>query len=358
MSKADLLIQRRLYEFNAGSERVRALDDLGMGMSAYDGEPHHDQTVMHSTIHVYVPEGESSIHEHLEEARRMRGVLDEPGPFGGLSYNAAAYITGGGQSQSQATPGKQLPSLSTPTKMPGKAYGIPAEKCQVGAVLHKIKGSTCFDCYALKNNYQYEGPKQAAERRYNTIDHPQWVNAMATMIHFHSRKDREGKDYHHAHFRWHDSGDIQSVEHLAKMAEVARLTPKVKHWVPTREYEYVKQYREQYGREPKNMIIRLSGHYLDKAPPRALAQRLGLPMSSTTTAKKKRFKAAASMEKPTKNTRRRSVIPDDLIPSGSLSRDVRSNPAKLCPAPAQGNSCGDCRACWDPNTGHVIYHKH
>lgn len=241
--------------------------------------------------------------------------------------------------------------------MPGKAYGIPATRCQVGAKLHKVKGSVCHDCYALKANYQYEGPKQAAERRFNSIDHPQWVNAMATLIHFHAQ-DRSGKEFNHAHFRWHDQGDIQSPEHLAKMVEVAKLTDKVKHWVPTREYEHVKAFLDRGGQIPKNMVIRLSGHHVDKAPPRTLATRLGLAMSSVTSAKGKAFKAAASMAKPTKNTRRRTKIPHDLIPDGSLSKDVREHPAKLCPAPSQGNACGDCRACWDPDTGHVIYHKH
>ncbi len=318
------------------------------------------QNVMHSTLHIYVPEGGRTIHEHIEETR-MRGILDEPGPkeLGGLSYNAAAYITGGGQSNSMATPGKQMTSLSSPSKMPGKAYGLPASRCQVGAKLHKVKGSICSDCYALKANYQYDGPKMAAERRFNSIDHPQWANAMATLIHFHARKDRSGKEFNHAHFRWHDQGDIQSPEHLAKMVEVARKTPKVQHWVPTREYEHVKNYLASGGTIPKNMVIRPSAQMVDGAPPRALATRLGLPMSSVTSANKKRFKAAASMEKPTKNTKRRTVIPDDLIPAGtSLARDVREHPAKLCPAPAQGNACGDCRACWDPKTGHVIYHKH
>jgi len=29
-----------------------------------------------------------------------------------------------------------------------------------------------------------------------------------------------------------------------------------------------------------------------------------------------------------------------------------------CPAPKQGNACGDCRACWDPKVKNVAYGKH
>jgi hypothetical protein len=36
-------------------------------------------------------------------------------------------------------------------------------------------------------------------------------------------------------FRWHDSGDVQDLKHLAKIFKVARLTPNIKHWLPTRE---------------------------------------------------------------------------------------------------------------------------
>jgi hypothetical protein len=41
-------------------------------------------------------------------------------------------------------------SLSKPSKMPGWAYGIPAKECQTGAKLREVKGSTCFNCYALR----------------------------------------------------------------------------------------------------------------------------------------------------------------------------------------------------------------
>ena len=40
--------------------------------------------------------------------------------------------------------------LSNPSKMPGKAYSIPASRCNVGSRLAKVKGSVCEGCYALK----------------------------------------------------------------------------------------------------------------------------------------------------------------------------------------------------------------
>jgi len=43
-----------------------------------------------------------------------------------------------------------------------------------------------------------------------------------------------------------------------------------------------------------------------------------------------------------------STVHTELAPEGSHS----------CPAPTQGNQCGDCRACWAPAVRHVSYHQH
>jgi hypothetical protein len=62
------------------------------------------------------------------------------------------------------------------------------------------------------------------------------------------------------YFRWHDSGDVQDLKHLAKIFKVARLTPDVAHWMPTRE-AWVKPY---LARAPKNLVIRFSMPMVDQ----------------------------------------------------------------------------------------------
>ena len=43
----------------------------------------------------------------------------------------------------------------------------------------------------------------------------------------------------------------------------------------------------------------------------------------------------------------------------TVSRESSAYPdAHHCPAPSQGNVCGECRACWDRGTAHVDYHYH
>ena len=190
-------------------------------------------------------------------------------------------------------------SLSKPSKMPGHAYGLPAKECKTGGKLQKVKGSTCEHCYALKGCYVFKVVQAAQYKRLEAIRHPLWVQAMATQIN--SKKTK--------FFRWHDSGDVQDVEHLLKIFEVCRLSPDVQHWMPTRE-AWTKEYLKQC---PENLVIRFS-----------------MPMINQP--------AAESWPQ--------------------VSTVVTDPSAATCPAPNQGNSCKDCRACWSKNVHNVAYLAH
>ena len=43
--------------------------------------------------------------------------------------------------------------VSKTSKMPCSSWSLSALWCGVGSKLNIIKGSSCFDCYALKGNY-------------------------------------------------------------------------------------------------------------------------------------------------------------------------------------------------------------
>ena len=74
-------------------------------------------------------------------------------------------------------------SLTRTSKMPGKSYSLPAWACQTGSKLRKIEGTPCFSCYALKGNYiRYPKIKEIQYKRLESINHPLWVDAMATQI--------------------------------------------------------------------------------------------------------------------------------------------------------------------------------
>lgn len=200
--------------------------------------------------------------------------------------------------EAEAVAGK----LGRPSKMPGYAYGIPARACPVGAMLVKIQGSVCSGCYALKGRYVFPNVLNAQQKRLDSLKDPRWVDAMVYMI------TRRNCDY----FRWHDSGDIQGLWHLENIVEVARRCPETKFWIPTRETKVVKQYLQQHGAFPSNLVVRVSGAMIDGPPPPSF------PNTSTVT--------------------------------------TGGNPT--CPAYKQGGVCGACRACWDPRVGNVSYPKH
>jgi hypothetical protein len=192
-------------------------------------------------------------------------------------------------------------SLGKPSKMPGYSYGLPASRCQVGSVLAKLPNTVCSKCYALKGNYRFGNIQSALERRWRSITDPRWVEALTFMIRFRNCE----------FFRWHDSGDIQSLDHLEKIVEVARRCTGTRFWLPTREKEYVHEYMRVHGAFPRNLVVRVSGTLIDGPPPAGFA--------NTST-----------------------VVTDGAT----------------CPAHLQGNQCLACRACWDPRRKNVSYKKH
>jgi len=185
--------------------------------------------------------------------------------------------------------------LSAPGKMPEGSYNIPASACQTGQILAKVKDTPCEGCYALKGRYRFPNVKAALQRRLASLMDSRWVEAMTVLV-----KNKK-------HFRWHDSGDIQSVDHLKKIFEVCNNTPATMHWLPTQERKYL-----PLGSYPDNLTIRLSN--------------------------------AKNNSKPGQAWTHWSTVVDKGFHS--------------CPASSQGNKCGTCRACWSRDVKHVTYPKH
>jgi len=187
-------------------------------------------------------------------------------------------------------------SMTRTSKMPGLSYSLPAWECKTGSKLRKIKNSVCSACYALKGNYtRYKAIKAAQYVRLASLNNELWTAAIVTQI----KRQK--------YFRWHDAGDVQDVQHLNKIYEVCRLTPETRHWMPTRE-AWIKDHLDS---KPDNLVIRFSAPMIDQAAPASW------PNSS------------------------------EVVTEGAT-----------CPAPKQGNSCGDCRNCWNPEIKTIKYGKH
>ena len=142
--------------------------------------------------------------------------------------------------------------LSKTSKMPCKSWGISAKACKTGSKLAKVEGTVCHGCYALKGAYVWPVVEKAHAKRLDAIFTSGWVDAMVTAI--------NGDEY----FRWFDSGDIQSDEHLAIIVRSTQYqTP---HWLPTKEYLMIARFMRKHGSFPKNLIVRVSSPNIDQAP--------------------------------------------------------------------------------------------
>ena len=201
-------------------------------------------------------------------------------------------------------------SLSAPSKMPCSGYSIPAKECNVGSRLVGVENSTCSGCYALKGRYVFPNVENAMYVRYNALMHDTelWAKNMITYIDKYRKGDKN-------FFRWHDSGDVQNINHLNAINDIALALPHIKFWLPTREIKIVRSWQLMHGQFAPNLIVRISAHMNDQQPNHKITG----------------------------------------FASGVEDKNKELNGYK-CPAPNQENQCKDCRACWTAET--VIYHKH
>ena len=196
--------------------------------------------------------------------------------------------------------------LSKTSKMPTDSISLPASLCKTGNKLRKVPGSVCSKCYACKGAYSWGNVQAALETRHKALQHADWVSAMVTLMNTKKRIKTSGL------FRWHDSGDLQSMEHLENIVAVCKATPKIKHWIPTKEKALVREYIRKHGPFPDNMIVRVSGAMIDGPAPDA---------EHTST--------------------------------------VTTDPAKAtCRAFENDGQCGTCRQCWDGTVKNVVYLAH
>tara|TARA_R110002050_G_scaffold208497_1_gene344507 strand:- start:720 stop:1352 length:633 start_codon:yes stop_codon:yes gene_type:complete len=194
------------------------------------------------------------------------------------------------------------------TKMPGTTYAVDAFACKVGSKLRNIPGSICSKCYTIKLQKLRpsvdQGYKTNLLKWVNRSSSKDWVDAIVFQI------NRYCKDGYH---RWFDGGDCQSLEMLKAINEVAKLTPHIKHWLPTKEKGIVKAFGLK--NITPNLIIRVSSAMID-----------GQPLNSFD------WTSTVHHEKPHYG-----------FECGALKR---------------GNNCGSCRACWNKEISNISYKKH
>lgn len=203
------------------------------------------------------------------------------------------------------------------TKMPGTTFAQDAFSCNVGSKLADIEGSICKSCYARRIQKLRPSVNQGWTRNYESsvkliaTNPEKWIAACVFQI------DRQSKKTGELYHRWFDSGDIDSIEQLIAICDVASDTPTINHWLPTREIAVVREYLEYFGSFPENLTVRVSS-----------------PMVN---------------DKPLKGHRNTSTV---------HTKGNEQGKGHICPAPTQGNNCGDCRACWSGDVTNVSYKRH
>ena len=193
------------------------------------------------------------------------------------------------------------------TKMPGTTYAVDAFACLTGSKLAKVKGSICSGCYSIRLQKIRPSVDKGYKKnlfKWQVSNTSNWIDAMVFQI-------LRAKVKEH---RWFDSGDLQSLEMLEAIVEVARKTPKVKHWLPTKEYKVAAKYLKT-NTLPKNLVLRVSATMIDGNPSKV-------------------FKNTSTVHKNNK----------------AIGFE--------CKARTRGNACGPCRACWDKRIKNVSYPKH
>ena len=168
------------------------------------------------------------------------------------------------------------------SKIPGTTYAIDAFACVTGSKLAQIEGTPCHSCYARK-----------LQKLRPSVDQG-WKANLA---------------------KWQASDPTESLAMLDAIADVARMTPQVRHWLPTQERKLFSDWLKLGNVLPDNLNIRVSAAKLDGDKP--------------------------------KGVNGSQVYTKGHAPKGYA-----------CPARTQGNNCGQCRACWSKDVPLVSYPKH
>ena len=223
----------------------------------------------------------------------------------GIKKDAIDFIIGTKRNIKQA---RAFIGLSQNNKMPAYTLAIPArESCPRGGKLSKIKGTVCFDCYAVKGHDGMQPAKTAKQRRWDLIKlalESQHIKAL-WLDAFYICMQSE------THFRWHSAGDLFSAEYVQLIETAIGYTPHVSHWIPTKEPILA---RPLLGLE--NAVVRLSDDMVNQVSNKFKGQTSGVH------------------------------TPDN------------GGRGQACPASEQSGSCGDCRACWSHDVAHVSYKIH
>lgn len=162
----------------------------------------------------------------------------------------------------------------------------------------------CQGCYATTGNYRFPNVKKPREFNKEDWKRDDWVTDMVQAL--------DSSRY----FRWFDSGDMYDLRLAQKIYEVMKLTPWVKHWLPTRMHKFIKYDTIiNHMMKLENVVVRLSSDSVT-----------GEIINGLTT----------------------STIFSNVLPEGAFE----------CKAYENSGKCNGCRACYSKDVQVVAYKAH
>src|SRR5574344_1267730 len=200
--------------------------------------------------------------------------------------------------------------LSTTSKLNAKSWSLqaldtcPASKGEDGELVDACKG-----CYATIGFYVFSVAKATRQFNKEAWQHEDFVPHFVSAL------------YKERFFRWFDSGDMYSLALAEKIYSIMKLTPHVRHWLPTRMYKFdkFKPILSKMAALP-NVVVRLSSDSIDGL---TVQDNLGCNTSS--------------------------IIPADWVDDHN---------GFVCSAYDQDGRCMDCYACYNKEVKNVAYVGH
>lgn len=211
--------------------------------------------------------------------------------------------------------------LSNTAKLGARSWSLNAlETCAGSIDKNGELVEACKSCYATRGNYRFKNVKEPRDHNRKDWKRSEWVDEFVALL----ASDKE--------FRWFDSGDVYSARLAEKIFEVMKLTPHVKHWIPSRMHKF-----EKYApifekmKRLKNVSVRfssdsISGEYSAKHGSTIVPDLVG----------------------PVKRSR-----------AELLEKWRERNPSvSFCKAIDNQGKCGTCRDCWNPKIKVIAYFGH
>lgn len=176
--------------------------------------------------------------------------------------------------------------------------------------------SICSKCYAMTGRYVFSNIIKSQYIRFG------WVKeSLLNKTFINDMTNKIGALTPNAYFRWHDSGDLFSLEYLQAVTQICNNLPHIKFWVPTRAWRFP-HWKSALSRldSLSNVVVRYSALYTNDHSP---------------------FVSSCG-----------STVIDDISKLPPIHT--------ICPKTLNHSSCGkeNCRSCWDKNSNKIAYLEH